>query len=158
MSATNLLTLGMIDEQEFVYKMPLTGVINSTEYITLGELSVKVGNAVDFIFQVLDANGDLVTNLTAATAVKFMAKTNKTDLDASALISKDLTNGITVDDPSLGYIKVSLTSANTTIAAGRYFYALQIEWLTQKVELDIFENITDSAHSDILVMIQDVVR
>lgn len=78
-----------------------------------------------------------------------MAKTAKTDPDLAAVISKTLASGIVVNSPSTGYIRVPLTSLDTSVAVGSYFIGLQIEFPG---------NIQEVVLSDgVLTVVQDVI-
>ena len=115
-------------------------------------MNIKRANSVVLLFS------SSLTNLSTATAVKFMVKTNATDLDADAKISKTLGSGIEIDTPSLGNIKVTLTSANTTLPAGQYFVALQIEYGSGIYEVDIRESVDEVVTTNCLNIIQDIIR
>lgn len=115
---------------------------------------VKKGNTVKLVFTIKDSNGDSVTNLATAVKVKFMVKINKTDLDSSAVISKSLGAGITVDDPTIGDISIILTDTDTNIAVDCYFFALQIEYASAIYELDSKE---DDQVTSKFQIIQDII-
>jgi len=103
-------------------------------------MNIKRGNAFDFIFEVIDTGGNLVTDLATAIAVKFMVKKAISDSDLEAFISKTLGDGITIDLPATGYITVNLDSNDTNINAGAYYFALQIEYaVNEKKEVNIKE-------------------
>lgn len=121
-------------------------------------MKIKAANSVDLLFTINDTNGVPITNLSTATAVKFMVKVNETDTDLASKISKSLSSGIVVDTPALGNIKVSLTSLNTTLPAGIYFMALQIEWGSIIQEVVIQETIDEIVETNTLNIIQDIIR
>jgi hypothetical protein len=101
-------------------------------------MQLKRGNSVNLKILVKDSLGNIIENLALATAVKFVMKINKSDDDAHAVVSKNLTNGIVVDYPSIGYISISLTSTDMTINPINYFWGVQITWSpTNVVEIDI---------------------
>lgn len=91
-------------------------------------VDVLKGNTVALRVLVKDQSRAVVTNLATATQIRYMVKVNKTDLDATALISKVLADGILVDTPSTGYIRIPLSSADMNIAVGTYVQGLQLEW------------------------------
>jgi hypothetical protein len=121
-------------------------------------MQIKAGNSIDLLFTAQDASGAIIQNLSAATAIKFMVKANETDVDLSAKISKTLGAGIVIDTPAIGNIKVSLTAANTTLAAGIYFMALQIEWGTTIQEVTIRETLDDINTINTVNIVQDIIR
>jgi hypothetical protein len=121
-------------------------------------MKIKAANTVDLLFTINDSNGVPITNLSAATAIKFMVKINQTDADLAAKISKSLGSGIVVDTPAIGNVKVSLTSLNTTLPAGIYFMALQIEWGATIQEVVIKETIDELVEINTLNIVQDIIR
>jgi len=121
-------------------------------------MKIKAANSVDILFTINDSDGVPITNLSEATAVKFMVKINELDTDLAAKISKSLSNGITIDTPVTGNIKVSLTALDTTLAAGMYFMALQIEWGTAIQEVRIKESNGEIMEINTLNIIQDIIR
>lgn len=68
-----------------------------------------------------DADG-VAYDITSAT-VFFTVKTNKTDADASALISKDVTSH---SSPTDGETMITLTNSDTDIAVGTYYFDIQL--------------------------------
>jgi hypothetical protein len=105
-------------------------------------MKIKSGSSCTLKFLIQDQDGNVIQNLSTATAVKFMVKLNKTDADTSALISKGLLNGIVVNSPSTGYVSVTLVAADTaSLTAGNYFFGLKIEYPGTplvKYEADIY--------------------
>ena len=96
---------------------------------------IKSGNQVTFVIPVVDVTGAIVTSLPAAIAVKFMIKRRITDLDAAALVSKSLGDGITVDAPIIGTVSVVLNAPDTQgITQGTYYMALQIEYSADNIQ------------------------
>ena len=103
-------------------------------------MKVKRGNTIAFIFEVKDADGILVDNLGNADSVCFMVKKGKTDLNEDAIITKTLDDGITVDSPDEGKVKVQLTKDDLNIEPGQYYFALEIIWGDSRQEINIKEN------------------
>lgn len=119
-------------------------------------MDIKKGNSVTLRIAAKDADGNVITNLSTATTVKYMVKTNKTDLDTDAEISKSLINGIVVDTPVTGTIQVSLTSTDTDIDAKTYYQALQIEYsATDKQEITLKES---DCVINSLTILQDIIE
>jgi hypothetical protein len=119
---------------------------------------IKAGNSITLVFAITDANGVTITNLSTALAIKFMVKSNETDADSSAKISKSLTSGITINTPAIGNVSIALTATDTAITAGTYFMGLQIEWPTYKEEVSIKETFDETMDINTLQIIQDIVR
>ena len=119
-------------------------------------MDVKKENYVTFqMGPVIDVNGAIIINLATTTEVTFAVKTDKTDIDADALILKRKTLGeLTVDDPDTGYVTVTLSDSDTNLL-GDYFMALQLEWAADKQEINLTE---DGKISDRLSIKQDIIR
>ena len=94
--------------------------------------TVKKGNKSVRDILIKDKDGVIVTNLAAATEIKFQIKKNKTD--AAALVEKTKGNGIEVNPPDpgpgIGYLRITLlpVDTGTTLSVGDHFMAIQIEW------------------------------
>jgi hypothetical protein len=121
-------------------------------------MKIKIANSIDILFLITDSTGVAITNLATATAIKFMIKANELDLDLAAKISKTLGSGITINTPSTGNVKVSLTAANTLLPAGRYFMALQIEWTGSVQEVNIKETTDEIVTINTVDFVQDIIR
>lgn len=121
-------------------------------------MQIKRGNKADLLFIVKDADGNIVTNLSTATAIQFVLKNNKEDADSAALVLKNLTNGITIDTPSIGNVMVSLTSTNMTISPKNYFWALRITYSATNVqEVNIRNtNIKDINYIDYIAVVENI--
>jgi len=123
-------------------------------------MRLKIGNKLVLDVAIKDADGVLITDLATATAVKFMIKENWNDLDAAAIVSKSLSNGIVVDTPSTGYIRVTILSTDTsgiaTATPGDKYCALQIEYsASNKIEVDLLDGSTET---NLIELIEDVIR
>jgi len=111
---------------------------------------IKKGNSVVLTIAVRDGNKELLDNLTSATSILFMVKQNKTDPDSSAIISKSVGNGITINDPSLGYVSIVLNPTDTDQNTGDYYMALQLEWGAElHYEIDLSDE-TFTINQDII--------
>ena len=96
-------------------------------------MRIKSGNRITLVVPVKDSAGAVVTDLATATAVKFMIKNKKTDLDSAALVTKTVGSGVAIDDnagsPETGTISIIIDAPDTKdIKQGTYFMALQIEY------------------------------
>lgn len=92
----------------------------------MSKWTVKKGNTSVQEILIKDKDGNNVTNLAAASWIKFQVKETKTT-DAW-LIEKTMADGIAVDDPSEGYLKITLEPADTNIDPQLYVMALEIKW------------------------------
>jgi hypothetical protein len=97
----------------------------------MGNWEVKKGKTSVQEIPICDRKGVLLQNLIAATAIKFQVKEKKSD--ATPKISKTVGNGIAVDVPSKGYLRIDLTPTDTNLQLGDYFMALQIEWSKDEI-------------------------
>jgi len=118
--------------------------------------TVKKGNKSVRDILIKDKDGNTVTNLSAATEIKFQIKKEKEDV--AALVEKTKGVGIEVltgDD--LGELRITLLpdDTGTTLSVGDYFMALQIKWSPT----DIYEvNITiDGVKTERLRVRQDII-
>jgi hypothetical protein len=110
------------------------------------EWLVKRGNTSVQDIPVKDSKGVLVTNLAAALEIKFQVKEKKSD--TTPKISKTKGDGIQVDTPNIGYLRITIPPLETDITVKKYFMALEIVWsATEKwetvieikgVETDVF--------------------
>ena len=122
-------------------------------------MNLKYGNSANLVVAVKDKDGVLVTNLSTAVTVKFMVKVKKTDLDSNAVISKDLTSGITVDDPSAGYLTIVLSALDTSVDPRRYFIAIQINYASSSFEIYLKEDDREDTNPiDVVSVTQDIIR
>lgn len=102
-----------------------------------------------------DENGDIITTLASAEAVKFHVKEKKTD--ATTKIAKSLTDGIVVDTPSPGYVQVTLLPTDTALTPKKYPMGLEIKWDNDNIyEAD--EITIDGVVVDTMKIVQDVVN
>ena len=124
-------------------------------------MQIKKGNSATLEIIIREKKSKRVLqNLNEATAIIFMVKTNKTDSNAEAKITKNLSNGILCDNPSKGYIQVNLTPTDTNSFLGRAFMAVQLEFADQVFEIDLLvKNEADKFEADeILELIQDIIH
>jgi len=104
---------------------------------------VKKGNKSVRDVLIKDKEGVTVTNLADAQEIIFQIKRKKTDV---ALVEKTKSNGIAVDTPSEGYLRITLLPVDTEVAliVGDYYMGLQIKWSATdiyevKIEIDNIE-------------------
>ena len=109
-------------------------------------MSVKVKQGNTCVLQALikDADGNTVTTLAQATEVLFKV------IDRSSRvvkISKSLSDGIVVNSPSTGYIRVTLEPTDTEdLVATMYLMGLQIKWsdtIIYEVDLSFSGKVTE---------------
>ena len=117
---------------------------------------VKKGNKSVRDIEIKDKDGVTVTNLADAIEIKFQIKKKKADV--TPLIEKTKGDGIVVNTPSEGYLRITLLPVDTgvTLSLGDYFMGLQIKWSAT----DIYEiRITiDNIEAEFFKVIQDIVR
>jgi len=108
---------------------------------------LKIGNNRLLTFTVtetIDGVTTPVTNLSDALEIYFMIKTNATDADNLALVSKSLSGvgdaKINIDTPEIGDLQLRILSSETgDKATGHHPWACQIEWPDDNdQEVDIF--------------------
>jgi hypothetical protein len=95
-------------------------------------IEVLRGNRVILRYQ-LYTDGVRIQDLAAATRAVFAMKTNQEDLDEDSVVyvEKGMTgtgSAIEIDTPDIGSVRVVLDAPTMVIPAGRYHYALQVEW------------------------------
>ena len=118
-------------------------------------MHVIKGNYKSFCILLKNSDNEVVTDLSSAVDILFLVKNKKTDADEDAVISKSK-DDMSLNDPSTGYIKVSVTSADTSIDPGSYYVGLQVNYSsTEKIEIGLFE---DGRETGTFAIIQDVVR
>ena len=91
---------------------------------------IKRGNTSVQDIAVRDKDGALVQNLSEATAIKFQVSEH---YESNGLIDKTKEEGIEVDTPEIGYLRITLLPAETNLPARKYFMGLQIKWSDEKI-------------------------
>lgn len=88
------------------------------------------GNTSQQEIPIKDKKGVLVTDLASATEIKFQVKEGRRNQE-SPLISKSKGDGIEVDQPSPGYLRITLVPSDSAgiRPSERYVMALQIKWV-----------------------------
>lgn len=92
------------------------------------DITIIKGDDKNLVVTVTDDNGDAI-DITGYT-IFFTAKTNQDDIDANAVISKDVTSHTS---PSEGISTIALASSDTDVTAGRYWYDIQIKDTSGKI-------------------------
>ena len=120
-------------------------------------MRIKKGNTITLKITCKDSDGVLISDLATTTEVRFMLKNNKTDENASAVITKLKSLGeITVDDPTTGIVKFTLSATDTTQTPKNYYAALQLEYPTKTEEINLKDSNGDVI--DIIEIYQDITR
>ena len=83
-------------------------------------LEIYIKDAKAYLLYFKDETGTAI-DITGDT-IFFTVKINKTDSDDDALIKKDIT---THTDPTEGESQISLSTTDTTIAAGEYYFDIK---------------------------------
>ena len=103
-------------------------------------MNIKQGNAPTIKMSLKGDKNVSLTNLADTTGIIFLVKENKTDADADALITKAKTD-MTWDTPSLGDLNIPLTSTDTDIPVGNYYYGVQLVYsATNQIEIELKDN------------------
>ncbi len=87
---------------------------------------VKKGNTSVQDIPVYDRDGNLVTNLADATAIKFQVK--ETKKSASFKFEKTKGDGIAVDTPTEGWLRITTTPTDNDIDVKDYVMGLELTW------------------------------
>lgn len=100
---------------------------------------VKKGNTSVQEIEVRDKDNQLVANLADATDIKFQVKEKPEDL--TPMIEKTKDEGIAVDTPNTGWLRITLLPSDTDIEGQVYFMALEIIWSPdEKYETRLYVN------------------
>ena len=119
----------------------------------MSEWKVKKGNTSVQDMAIYDKEGDLVTNLDTAISIKFQVKETKKGI---AKIAKTETDGITINSPLPGWIRVWLNPTETDLIVREYVMAVQLEWsATERYEARIY---IDNEETDKFVIEQDIIQ
>ncbi len=86
---------------------------------------VMRGNTTVRDIPVYDKEGVLVQDLAAATAIHFHVCKHR---ECSGVIQKNKGEGIEVNIPETGYLRITLLPVDTKIPPLKYYMALQIKW------------------------------
>lgn len=95
---------------------------------TTSDMQIIRRDDVAYDITFVDVDGDPI-NLTGAT-VFFTVKRKLTDVDADAVIEKEITVFTT---PLLGVATLNLTNSETNIAPGDYFFDIQLKTVDGKI-------------------------
>lgn len=87
-------------------------------------VNVKRRNARTVSIEVKNSDTTVI-DLNTASDIFFVVKKNKNDEDNSGIIKKLSLGEITIDDPSIGFVKIDLDSNDMNLD-GIYFVAMQI--------------------------------
>lgn len=88
------------------------------------------GNTTVRDIPVYDQKGVLVQDLANATEIHFHVCKHR---ECSGIIQKNKSNGIEVNIPNTGYLRITLLPADTKIPPLKYFVALQIKWSETRI-------------------------
>ena len=114
---------------------------------------VKKGNTSVQEILIQDKDGVTVANLAAASYIKFQVKDSA--LAVAVVIEKTVLDGIQVDTPSAGYLRITLVPADTLITPKKYLMALEIKWSdTILYEVTMM---ADGSETEIFEIEQDIV-
>ena len=88
----------------------------------MAEWEVKKGKSAVQDILIQDKDDTTLTNLATAISVKFQVKSEKAD--TVPLIAKTLTDGIEINTPSTGYVRITLDVDDTDLTIGLYCMGL----------------------------------
>jgi hypothetical protein len=102
----------------------------------MSQWTVKQGNTAVQDVLISDKDGNAVQDLADAEEIKFQVKEKSSDTEAK--ITKTKGDGIEVNTPSTGYLRITLKPSDTEIEVKKYIMGLQIKWSADKVyEIDL---------------------
>ncbi|MCK5127926.1 MAG: hypothetical protein KAR42_16835 [candidate division Zixibacteria bacterium] len=88
------------------------------------------GNTTVRDIPVYDQKGVLVTDLENAESIHFHVCKHR---QCSGIIQKNKDNGIEVNIPKTGYLRITLLPADTKIPPLKYYVALQVKWSATRI-------------------------
>ena len=88
------------------------------------------GNTTVRDIPIYDQKGVLVPDLADASEIHFQVCIKR---DQNGIIHKKKGEGIEVNVPETGYLRLTLLPADTRIAPLKYFVALQIKWSDERI-------------------------
>lgn len=97
---------------------------------------IKRGNTSIQEIPIYNIAGDLIADLDDVSTAIFVIKEKR---DGDALITKTKGSGIEIDEPSPGYVKITLKPADTDLPGKKYFMALELLWPSGKKYEVIFK-------------------
>ncbi len=118
----------------------------------MSEWVIKKGNTAVQDIPIRDADENLITDLGAATEIKFQIKRQETGV---ALVEKTAGAGIQVDVPDTGYLRLTLLATDTNQTPRLYYMGLQIKWGVEVREVILK---VDDFETEKLRIIQDIVN
>ena len=119
----------------------------------MSKWTVKKGNTSVQEILIQDKDGNNVTNLAAASWIKFQVKETKTTDVVPIEKTKD--DGIAVDTPEEGYLQITLEPVDTDIDPQLYVMALEIKWSdTVLYEVTM---VADGEETEVFEITQDIV-
>lgn len=114
---------------------------------------IKRGNTSIQEIPINNKKGELIEDLDDIKVATFVIKEKR---DGPALVTKTKDDGIQIDEPSKGYIKITLTPADTDLPAKKYYMALELKWSDALKYETIFK--IDGQESDRLEIIPELIR
>ena len=118
----------------------------------MSEWVIKKGNTSIQDIPVYDRDDALVTNLAAASEIKFHIKASEA---GAPLVERTVGSGIEVNTPTTGYLRITLTATNTNLPPKKYYMGLQIKWTSEVREVILK---IDGIETETLRITQDIVN
>lgn len=113
---------------------------------------IKRGNSSIQEIPVYNKKRKLITDLDDVETAIFVIKEKR---DGPALVTKSKDNGIEIDEPSPGYVKITLDPADTNLHPKKYFMALELIWSNGKKHEVNFK--IDGQESDMMEILPQII-
>jgi hypothetical protein len=114
---------------------------------------IKRGNSANLEIECVDRNDQIITDLDVTTEIHYQVK--KREKQAAADIAKTKGAGIAINTPATGWVTVTLDPADTALAVGMYYHALQLEYAGgEEYEVRIF---IEGVETERLEIQQDII-
>jgi hypothetical protein len=102
----------------------------------MAEWLVKKGNTAVQDVLVKDKEGNAVQDLADAQEIKFQVKEKNADTVPKIAKTKD--DGIEVNKPETGYLRITLKPSDTELPVANYYMGLEIKWNDERIyEVDL---------------------
>ena len=113
---------------------------------------IKRGNSSIQEIPIYNIGGDLIADLDDISTATFVIKEKR---DGIALVTKTKDAGIEIDEPSPGYVKITLDPADTKLAYRKYFMALELLWSSGKKYEVIFK--IDGQETEMMEILPEII-
>lgn len=97
----------------------------------MSEWVVKKGTTAILEVLMEDKDGKTITNLAEVVTAKFQVRESKKGTEKKVEVT--LGDGIEMDEPSEGNVRITLRPSQTDIDMRKYFMGLQLEWSVDEI-------------------------